>query len=77
MSEPTKYLIIVERDEDGFSAYCPDLPGCAAAADSLDETLQLMHEAISLHIEGLLEDGLDIPEPTTQAEYYSIQMTAS
>ena len=77
MSEPTKFLIIVERGGDGFSAYCPDLPGCVAAADSLDETLLLMREAISLHLEGLLEDGLEIPEPTTQAEYYSIQMTAS
>ena len=76
MSGQVKFLIIVEHDGHGFSAHCPDLPGCVAAADTLDETLRLMREAIPFHLEGLREDNLDIPEPTTEADYCYVEMTA-
>jgi predicted RNase H-like HicB family nuclease len=64
-----RFLIVLEAAGDGFSAYAPDLPGCVAAADTREETEKSMYEAIQLHIEGLLEDGLPIPESTSVAEY--------
>ncbi len=65
-----EYLIVVERNESGsYGAYCPDLPGCVAVGDTLEETLQLMKEAIPFHIQGLIEDGLEVPAPTSRAEY--------
>jgi predicted RNase H-like HicB family nuclease len=60
-----KYLIIIEEAGNGFSAYAPDLPGCIAAAETYEETKSLMREAIQFHIEGMIEDGDSIPEPTT------------
>ncbi len=65
-----EYLIIVERAETGtYGAYCPDLPGCVAVGDTIEETLQLMKDAIPFHIHGLIEDGLEVPAPTSRAEY--------
>jgi predicted RNase H-like HicB family nuclease len=65
-----EYLIVMERSETGsYGAYCPDLPGCVAVGESLEETLQLMKEAIPLHIRGLIEDGLEVPAPSSRAEY--------
>jgi predicted RNase H-like HicB family nuclease len=58
----TQYLVIIERDEaGGYSAWAPDLPGVIAAAASYGECLELMREAVELHIEGLREDGLPVP----------------
>jgi len=62
-----KYAVVIEKGENNFSAYVPDLPGCVAAADSLEETEQLIREAIEIHIRGMREDGLDISEPTSLA----------
>jgi predicted RNase H-like HicB family nuclease len=66
-----KYAVIVEKDPEtgSYGAYAPDLPGCGAAADSWDEVLELIREAIQFHIEALREDGLPVPEPVTQVEY--------
>jgi predicted RNase H-like HicB family nuclease len=62
------YAIIIERGDTGsFGAYSPDLPGCVAVADDLDECVQLMREAIEFHLEGLREDGLPLPQPGTVA----------
>jgi predicted RNase H-like HicB family nuclease len=61
-----QYAIIIEKAPgSNYSAYAPDLPGCVAAADTLDEIKQLMQEAVEIHIEGMREDGLPIPEPST------------
>jgi predicted RNase H-like HicB family nuclease len=60
----TGYVVIIERDEaGGFSAWAPDLPGVIAAADSYDECVQLMREAIEFHLDGLRQDGEPIPAP--------------
>jgi predicted RNase H-like HicB family nuclease len=64
-----KYAIVIEKLDSGYSAYVPDLPGCVATADSLEEIKQLMQEGIEFHLEGMREDGDPIPEPTTQVEY--------
>ncbi len=63
----TKYTIIIERGERNYSAYCPDLPGVVAAGETEEETIELMKGAIEFHLEGLREDDLPIPEPTTSA----------
>ena len=68
----SEYLVVVEKAEANFSAYSPDLPGCAATGDTKAEALQLMREAIDLHIRGLREDGLPVPEPSTSAEYLAV-----
>ena len=62
-----QYVVIYEWSGDNYSAYVPDLPGCIACADTLEETKQLMKEAIELYIDELKKDGKSIPEPTTKA----------
>ena len=62
-----RYLVIIEETRTGFSAYVPDLPGCVSVGDSREEIEANIHEAIMLHIEGMKEDGLEIPKPKTEA----------
>jgi predicted RNase H-like HicB family nuclease len=64
-----RYAVLFEKTDTGYSAYVPDLPGCIAVGDTLQETVQLMREAIEFHLDGMREDGEPIPEPTTIAEY--------
>jgi len=59
------YLIIIEQQENNFSAYCPDVPGCVATGKTPDETRKNFLEALEMHFEGLREDGLPIPKPTS------------
>lgn len=68
----SRYAVILEKSRTGYSAYVPDLPGCVAAADSLEETEKLIREAIEFHLEGMRQDGDAIPEPTTYAEMVEI-----
>ena len=58
-----KYIAIIEKGPDNYSAYVPDLPGCVAAADTIEETEQLLRGAIELHIRGMREDGIAVPPP--------------
>lgn len=62
-----RYTIIIEKGEKNYSAYCPDLPGVVAAAETEEETVELMKEAIEFHLEGLKEERIPIPEPTISA----------
>ena len=59
-----QYAMIVEKGEKNYSAYFPALPGCVATAKRLDELKQAMREALELHLRGMREDGLPIPEPS-------------
>ena len=59
-----QYLVIVEKGPTSYGAYVPDLPGCIAVGESREEVLKKIREAIELHLEGLREDGLPIPEPS-------------
>ena len=61
------YMIVVERAEENYSAYAPDLPGVVAAGDTVEETERLMREAILLYVEELRASGESIPEPTAVA----------
>jgi predicted RNase H-like HicB family nuclease len=62
-----EYTVIYEWAGENYSAYVPDLPGCVACGDTVEETEDLMKEAIELYIEALRDDGQPIPEPTTKA----------
>jgi len=65
----SRYLVVIERAGANYSAYIPDLPGVMAAADSPEEVRELMREALAMHLEGMREDGIPLPEPTTDADW--------
>ena len=62
-----QYAVVIEKAGSGYSAYVPDIPGCIAAAGTLDETESLIREAVVLHLQMLREDGDPIPQPQTKA----------
>ena len=64
-----KYGVLFENIETGYSAHVPDLPGCVSAGATFEETTELMRKAIQMHLAGMCEDGDQIPEPRTVAEY--------
>ena len=64
-----RYAIVIEKAEGNYSGYVPDLPGCVAMGATVQEVEREMREAIRFHIEGLKEDGLPVPQPTSLAEY--------
>lgn len=70
------YAIVIEPTDTGFSAYVPDLPGCVAAAGSKEDVRQLLREAVEFHIEGLIEDGLPVPQPTSLVDYVHVAQAA-
>ena len=67
-----KYLVVVEKSQSGYGAYVPDLPGCIAAAESRDEVVRLIREAMQFHVEGLKEAGDPVPKPSSQSELIEI-----
>ncbi|MCA1841360.1 MAG: type II toxin-antitoxin system HicB family antitoxin [Actinobacteria bacterium] len=67
-----RYTVVLERGESGWGAHVPDLPGCVASADSRDEALSLIREAIEFHLDGLKEEGLPIPQPSSEAEVVEV-----
>ncbi len=67
-----KYLVVVEKSGNGFGAYVPDLPGCLAVADTREDVVTLIQEAIEFHIEGLKESGDPVPRPTAQSELVDV-----
>jgi predicted RNase H-like HicB family nuclease len=67
-----RFLIVIEKAENNYSAYSPDLPGCIATGATREETEQNMHEAVELHLRGLQEDNLPIPESTSFAEFVAV-----
>ncbi len=68
-----RYAVIVEEGEISFGAYVPDLPGCVAVAETRDEVLRLIEEAIEFHVDGLRQDGQPIPEPSSSIEYVEVR----
>ena len=67
-----RYAIVIENTQNNFSAYVPDLPGCVATGATLEEAEREIREAIAFHIDGLREDGLPVPLPTSQVEYIEV-----
>ena len=69
---PMQYLVVVEKSENGYGAYVPDLPGCVAMAETREETVSLIQEAIEFHINGLKRSGESVPEPKSQGELVDV-----
>jgi predicted RNase H-like HicB family nuclease len=67
-----RYMVVVERGETSWGAHVPDLPGCVAIGETRDDVLRLIREAIELHIDGLKQDGLPIPAPSSDVEFVEI-----
>lgn len=67
-----RFLIVVEKAGSNFSAYSPDLPGCVATGATPEETKARMQAAIDMHVQGLREDQLPVPEPSATAEYVEV-----
>ncbi len=67
-----RYAIVVEDAGTNLAAYVPDLPGCVATGQTKAEVERLIREAIELHLEGMVEDGLPIPEPSSRVEYIEV-----
>lgn len=67
-----RYLIVIEKTEHGFSAYAPDIDGCAAAGEMREEAITNMQEAIQFHFDGMREDGLPLPEGYASADYVAV-----
>lgn len=67
-----RYAIVIEKAENNYAAYVPDLPGCVATGKTLKEVETEIQEAIQLHLRGMQEDGLAIPEPSSQVEYIDV-----
>ena len=65
----SRWAVVIEKAGSNYSAYVPDLPGCIATGDTVEEVEEQIREAIQFHIEGLKEDGLPVPLPTSLAEY--------
>lgn len=67
-----RYAIVIEKAEGNYSAYVPDLPGCVATGATVAEVEDQIREAIVFHVEGMREDGLPIPAPSSQVEYVDV-----
>jgi predicted RNase H-like HicB family nuclease len=69
-----RYAVVIESGPSNLSAYVPDLPGCITTGKTFEEIEQNIREAIELHLEGMMEDGEPIPEPTTSVSYVELQV---
>jgi predicted RNase H-like HicB family nuclease len=67
-----RYAIVVEKAKANYAAYVPDLPGCVATGATVEETERRLREAIELHVRGLREDGLPVPEPSSVVDYLEV-----
>ena len=68
-----RYLAVIEKTDGNYSSYSPNLPGCVATGDTIDELQANMQEVIRMHIQGLREDGIPVPEPKAMAEYLEVE----
>jgi len=67
-----RYAVVIERAASNYSAYVPDLPGCVATGATMEEVEAGIREAIAFHLDGLREDGLPVPQPSSQVEYVDV-----
>jgi predicted RNase H-like HicB family nuclease len=65
-------MVVLEKGESSYGAYVPDLPGCVAVAETKEEALKLIREAIELHLEKMREEGAPIPSPSPTSEYVQV-----
>jgi predicted RNase H-like HicB family nuclease len=67
-----RFLVVIEKANNNYSAYSPDLTGCVATGATREEAEKNMYEAIEMHVQGLLEDNLPVPESKSFAEYIAV-----
>ncbi|WP_133512833.1 type II toxin-antitoxin system HicB family antitoxin [Candidatus Thiosymbion oneisti] len=67
-----RYMVVIEKGPSSFGAYVPDLPGCMAAAETREEVLELIQEAIEFHLEGIREEGAPVPQPHSYSEFIEV-----
>lgn len=72
MRNRVRYAVVIEQAGNNFSAYVPDLPGCIATGSTLKAVEANIREAIEFHIDGLKEDGGQVPPPSSQVEYVEV-----
>jgi len=65
-------MVVVERGETSWGAHVPDLPGCVAVGETREDALRLIREAIAFHIDGLRQDGLPVPTPSSEGEFVEV-----
>ena len=68
-----RYSVVIEKGERNYSAYLPDVPGCIATGRTPDATLKSLTKALEMHLAGLREDGLPIPEPSKEVDYITLR----
>ena len=71
-----KYMVVIEKGDTSYGAYVPDLPGCIAVGDTESEVRKLIREAISFHIEGLIESGEPVPAPSSESFFIEVSSAA-
>ena len=67
-----KYAAVIEKSSNSYGAYAPDLPGCVVVGETMGEVVDLIREAIEFHIQGMKEDGLAVPSPSSSVEYIEV-----
>jgi len=67
-----RYMVVIERGESTWGAHVPDLPGCAAVGETREDAVRLIREAIEFHIDGLKQDGVPVPAPTSDSEFIEV-----
>ena len=70
-----RYMVVIERGETSWGAHVPDLPGCIAVGETREEVVQLIREAMDLHIESLRQDAIPVPLPSSESEF--VEVTAA
>lgn len=76
MTRRVSYTVVIEKAPNSYGAYVPDLPGCVAVGDSVEEVTRLIREAIEFHIEGMIEDGEDPPPASAQSAIVEAEIPA-
>ena len=71
-----RYAVVIERGKKNYGAYVPDVPGCVAVGDTVQEALANIREALEFHFEGMRDDGAAIPDPASLVDYVEVN-TAS
>jgi predicted RNase H-like HicB family nuclease len=70
----SRYLVVIEKGENSYGAYAPDVPGCVAVGKTVEEVVRLIQEALEFHFEGMIEDGEPIPPPShIEAHFVEVQ----
>lgn len=67
-----RFAIVIERTANNYAAYVPDLPGCIATGVTIEETEREISQAIELHLRGMREDGMPMPQPSVQVDYVEL-----